>query len=292
MGRRNPVDVKALKAIRDYGLILAIDSQATDEILGLATKVGPMVDGIKLGVPTLLAQSTSIVRRIRERFDGPLVADLKVADIGVMTKKDKVTWSGTNRAIVEAAISSGIDYVICHTIVGTTSIEECITTAHSLGGKVLTLPYMTHEGAGLFFDHPLDTAFVSEWLNELGMKRVNDVVLALAERKRSEEGWRTRKVTISDLVFLLGEEFQVDGYIAPANRADVQRDYRKLTDRLVLATGVGRQGGALAEVYSALGANSAAIVGHAIYDQPDPVAACKELLAERVHVTGRRQEKL
>lgn len=268
--------------------MLAIDSRTRDETLGLVASVGPKVDGIKLGVPTLLANGSSIVGRIRDLFDGPLVADLKVADIGFRTKGEGNAWSGTNRAIVEAAVSAGIDYVICHTIVGTSSIEECIATAHSLGGKALTLPYMTHRGAGLFFDHPLDMTYVSGWLDELDMKDVNEKVVELAEKKRSEQGWRSSSVTISDLVILLGEELGVDGYIGPANMAEVLKDYRRLTTRLVMATGVGRQGGTLSEVYSALGKNSAAIVGHGIYDRPDPIAACEEFLAERVKVTRRR----
>jgi len=278
-----------LKPVREYGLVLAIDSRTRDETLGLVASLGPMVDGIKLGVPTLLTNGASIVGRIRDLFDGPLIADLKVADIGLRTKGEANGWSGTNRAIVETAVSAGIGYVICHTIVGTSSIEECIAAAHSLGGRVLTLPYMTHRGAELFFDQPLDTAYASGWLDELGLKGVSDRVAALAERKKSEQGWRSWSVTVSDLILLLGEELGADGYIGPANRVDVLKDYRRVTSRLVMAAGVGRQGGSLGEVYEVLGKNSAGIVGHAIYDRPDPIAACEEYLAERVQVTRRRQ---
>ena len=153
---------------------------------------------------------------------------------------------------------------------------------------MLTLPYMTHRGAELFFDHPLDTAYASAWLEELGMSGVADRIAAVAQRKKSEQGWRSWSVTISDLVLILGEELNVDGYIGPANRVDVLKDYRKLTSRLVMATGVGRQGGALVDVYTVLGKNSAAIVGHGIYGQPDPVAACEELLAERAAIVRGR----
>jgi len=276
-----------LKQIREYGLVLAIDSPTRDATLGHVASLGPLVDGIKIGVPTLLTNGSSIVSRVRDLFDGPLIADLKVADIGFRAKESG-PWSGTNRAIVEAAVSAGINYVICHSIVGTSSIEECVATAHAMGGKVLTLPFMTQRGAGLFFDHPADLSYVSGWLDELGLKSVGDALASLAERKKSEQGWRSWSVTLSDLLILLGEHIGVDGYIGPANRTEVLRDYRKMTSRLVMATGVGRQGGALAEVYESLGKNSAAIVGHSIYDRPDPVAACEEYLAERVQVTRGR----
>jgi len=275
--------MRDLHPIRDYGLVLAIDNSRKDEVVNLVTKVGPLVDGIKLGVPTLLANGVSIVGRVRDFYDGPLIADLKVADIGIKSRGETYEWSGTNRSIVETAVSAGIEYVICHTIVGTSSIEECIAAAHSLGGRVLTLPYMTHEGAGLLFDHPLDSAHVSKTLEGQGMGRVGGRILELArEKKAAPTGtWRSRQVTVSDLILLLGEELGVDGYIGPANHLGVLRDYRRLTERFVMATGVGRQGGSVREVFLELGEKSAAIVGHAITAAPDPINACEGLAAER-----------
>ena len=277
-----------MRALRAYGLVLAIDSRNADDVLRLTADVGPMVDGIKIGVPTLLASGASLISRIRDGFDGPLIADLKVADIGIGPNSGVSAWSGTNKAIVETAVSAGIDYVICHTMVGPTGLGECVATAHSSGGKVLALPYMTHRGAELVFDHPLDIDYVSGSLAELGLKSINVRLVTLAGRKKAERGWRNSRVTFADLGVITSEELGVDGYIGPANKVEVLRDYRKLTSRLVVATGVGRQGGTLKGVYPVLGKNSAAIVGHAIYDKPDPAAACRAFLAERAECTGSR----
>jgi len=277
-----------LRTLREYGLVLAIDGRDRDEVLKLVKRVGPLVDGIKLGVPTLLSNSSTIVASVKEFFEGPVIADLKVADIGFSTGKGTGGWAGTNRQIVETAISAGIDYVICHTIMGVSSLEECVATARSLGGKVLSLPYMTHVGAGLFYDHPIDMGHVSKSLADLGMSRLGDRIVELAGTKMSQQDWRSRSVTVSDLALLIGEELGVDGHIGPANKVEVLRDYRKLTSRMVVATGVGRQGGSLSEVYSTLGKSSGAIVGHTIYDSPDPVTACRDLLAERERVVRGR----
>jgi orotidine-5'-phosphate decarboxylase len=278
-----------LRAVREFGIILAVDSPARTDALKLISHVGPLVDGVKLGVPPLLANGTEIVRSVREVYAGPLLADLKVADIGIKPFAAGASWSGTNRAIMETILGAGIDYVICHTIVGTSSIQECVAVGHAMGGKVLTLPYMTHEGAGLFFDLPLDLAHASKWLDGLGIGGVKDRLAELASRKKEgtqreltgETGWRTETVNVSDLILLLGEEVGVDGFIGPANHVEVLRDYRKLTSRLVVATGVGRQGGSLAGVFSALGSSSAAIVGHAISAATDPLAACKGVVSQR-----------
>jgi len=276
-----------LRELREYGLVLAIDGPDRNAALKLVSQVGPLVDGIKLGVPTLLSNSLAIVTSIKELFAGPVIADLKVADIGFKAGKG-AGWSGTNQQIVETAVSAGIDYVICHAIMGASSLEECVATTHSLGGKILALPYMTHVGAGLIFDHPIDMSHVSKSLSDLGMSSLGNKIAELERAKSTQQGWRSRSVTISDLALLLGEELEVDGYIGPANKVEVLRDYRKLTSRTVVATGVGRQGGSLSEVYSTLGKSSGAIVGHAIYGSPDPVMACRELLAERGRAVSRK----
>jgi len=272
--------------IRDYALLLAIDSTDEREILRLCSSVGILVDGVKIGASSLLACGARVVKRVKQLTNGPIVADLKVADIAFRSGgKGRGTWSGTNSRIIEVAIQSGIDYVICHTIVGASSITECVDVAHSLGGKVLTLPFMTHEGAALFFDQPLNLEYTSRWLEDESARAAR-ALLALGQRKRKESGWRSRILTISDLILVLGEECGVDGYVAPANIPEIMSDYRKVTDRFVLAPGVGRQGGRLEDVYRILGARSAAAVGHAIYASRDPVAACKELLLVRERTIG------
>jgi orotidine-5'-phosphate decarboxylase len=268
--------------IRDYAILLAVDTTDESKILRLLSSVGSLVDGVKVGIPTLLGCGTQIVRKMKSKIDGPVVADLKVADIGF--RKGAGThgrdWSGTNSKIIEVAIGAGIDYVICHTIVGTSSIRECVDVAHSLGGKIITLPYMTHEGAGLFFDQPIDLEYTLGWLGKEspGAKRA---LVDLGKRKKEETGWRSRGLTTADLILVLGEEYGVDGYVAPANMPKVMSDCRRMTDRFLLAPGIGRQGGKIGDVYRILGPKSAAAVGTAIYGAEDPIAVCKELLLER-----------
>lgn len=275
--------------IGDYSLVLAIDSTKEKEVLGLSSDVGSLLDAVKVGVPTLFACGVGVVKSIKKRSEGPVVADLKVADIGFEEAPGSSRvpeWSGTNRKIIEEAVGAGIDYIICHTIVGTSSIRECIDTAHSMGAKVLTLPYMTGQGGGLFFDSPIDQRHVARWLEgeaPATLRKFRD----LSRRKASEKGWRSRSLTTCDLILLLGEEFGVDGYIAPANHPEIMKDYRRISRRFALATGVGRQGGKIEDVYRILGPKSGAIVGHAICEAPDPVLAARQFLAERDEARGK-----
>ncbi len=260
-------------------MVLAIDTPEKEEVTRLAAQVGALVDGLKLGVPVFLKNGLGILVQLRREFDGPLVADLKVADIG-FRDLDGRGWSGTNKAIVGAAVGAGIDYVICHTIMGSSGIQESVDTAHSMGGRVLTLPYMSHRGAELFFDAEVYPDKVSPRLRALGFGKVADMLLEL-QSKKIGGGWRLPAPSISDLVLLIGEEVGVDGYIAPANNPQVMQDYRKMTKKTIMAPGVGRQGGSLRDVFTILGPRSAAIAGHSIYADADPVAACRRLLSER-----------
>lgn len=268
---------------KDYALLVAVDLAKEQEVIRLLSSIGGLVDGVKIGTATMLACGTQIVRKAKEIVNGPVVADLKVADIGFQKAGrggSSWGWSGSNSKIIEAALQAGVDYVICHTIVGSSSIRECVEVAHGMGGKVLTLPYMTHEGAGLFFDQPLDVEYSTRWL-ERESPRAGRALQELGKKKGQEAGWRSTKLTLSDLIMVLGEEYGVDGYVAPGNKPEIMSDYRKVTGRLVLAPGVGRQGGRIEDVYRILGPRSVAAVGEAIYGAEDPVAACKGLLLAR-----------
>ena len=268
------------REIGDYAVVLAVDDARSDRVLALASSLSEYVDAFKIGVPPLLANGVSLVKRLKDASDKPVIADLKTADIG-FRPEGAPEWSGTNRKILEVAFGGGIDYAICHAIVGTSSMEECISTAHSMGGRVLTLPFMTGRGAGLFFDHPLDMGHARRWLASLGADEVLPRLASLASRKAGEAGWRTPVVTVSDLIMLLSEHFGADGYIAPANLPQVMGDYRKVTEKRVFATGIARQGGRLADVFRMLGPRSAALIGHAIHSVADPVLACRTFVAER-----------
>jgi orotidine-5'-phosphate decarboxylase len=254
-------------------------------------ELAPLIDGIKVGVPLLLRGGAAFIRQIKRASNRPIIADLKVADIGFpgAGRSGPPMWSGTNAQIIESTVRAGADYVTCHTLVGTASIEECVEVAHALGGRVLTLPYMTHDGASLFFDQPIDVDATLQNLERLGIHAAARRLSTLRARKVKERGWRLRFPTISDLIFLLGETYGVDGYIGPANVPTALQDYRKLTTKDVFATGIGRQGGRLADVYRLLGPHSAGIVGHLILEAPDPLAAVQRLHIERNTVTRHRR---
>ncbi len=272
--------------VREYGIVLANDLTDPERALELSKQVAPFIDGIKLGLTSGLPPGLEIIRRIKGETGLPIIADFKVADIGVRNKDTKQFGEGSNAKIIIPTIAAGADYVICHTTPGTSSIHEDVEVAHKHGGRILTLPYMTHEGADLFFDQPVNPDITYRRLTELGYQSAIKKLEEIAKSKMESRSWRLDYLSVSDLVFALGECIGVDGYIGPANLPNVLKDYRKVTQRDVFATGVGRQEGKLEVVFPLLRTNAYAIIGSAIYKDENPAEAAKQFSLKRDEIVG------
>jgi len=262
-----------------YGLILANDLTKPEEAKKVSELVVPYVDGIKIGISTILDVGVSMIRETKNSTGKIVIADFKVADIGFWNK-ERSSWEGTNAKIVEKVIDAGADYVICHSIVGISSIQESVEVAHSKGGKVLTLPHMTHKGAELFFGHPIDIGHVVKVFESMGI-RLTENKLKMCK-------------TISDVILVLGDCIGVDGFIGPANNLEVLKKYRKFTNKEIFGPGIGRQvignltpKDQLRGFYQICGEMSAVMIGSAIYAAPDPVRAAKQFVDWREGIIGK-----
>jgi orotidine-5'-phosphate decarboxylase len=261
-------------AIREYGLIFADDINDPERALFIAKEVSPYMDAIKLHVPNTLRE-LSLFSKVKEATDKPIIADFKTAEIGFWNDNTN-QWEGQSATIVNALLDAGADYITCHTFPATSSIQECIEVAHAKGGKILTLPYMSGVGAELFFSQPIHLGYTNRTLCELGIPI------------------DTRRLhTISDLILALGEYFNVDGYIGPANVPEVLRRYRHLTQRPIYAPGIGRQARnnlspqeQLEQFYKICGRNSAVIIGSSIYNALDPTRSAEEFKVLRDVLVG------
>ena len=271
-----------------HGIIFANDIVDAQKSIALSQEVAPYVDAIKIGITTALRPGVKVFEETKKLTGKPLLGDFKVADIGMKNKQNE--WEGTNNKIVGELVRAGADYVICHTIVGTSSIQESVDTAHKYGGKVLTLPYMTHKGAEVFFDLHFAPEHAKKTLTPVGLGKVADAVAELEYKKKiNTAAWRLPYTSVSDAILLIGEEVGVDGYIGPANKPAVLRDYRHLSQsKLVCSPGIGRQeeGGKseeqqLAELFDAVGENCGAIIGSGIYKAPKPGEAAANYNAMR-----------
>jgi orotidine-5'-phosphate decarboxylase len=256
--------------MRPYGLVLAADLACPEDNLDLASKVGKVVDGVKLCVSTLLLGGLATVKRIRDMTDGrPVLLDLKVADIGL---RKAAGWVGTNSKIISALSGCGATHVTLHGFPGASSTAEAIAACNEAGLRGLLIPAMSHPGGDSFFDSPVDPA------------RFREDMLCAGVAKAEER----RDLTVTEAILTMGEAFGAGGFIGPATRPNTLRRYRSCTSLPVWCPGFGRQD-PLARTLrrqfedwaSALGPKSAAIIGSQIYGAENPLRAAQELGALR-----------
>lgn len=166
----------------------------------------------------------------------PVIADLKMNDI-----------ESTNLNIVESLMAYGVDAVIANPFVGREEgLGKAIETAHSKGGGVILLVYMSHKGAEEGYAMRLESG---EPFYRVFARRAKD--------------WRA------------------DGVIVSAKAAEKIAETRSIVGKgcLIFTPGVGTQGGS-ANQSLASGADYV-LVGRTITESPDPLAAARALNGAR-----------
>jgi len=254
--------------MRNYSVVLAADLPTPEETIRLVGQVASIVDGVKIGVATLMEAGVDLLKRIRDILeDKPLLVDLKVADIGF---SEHGTWRGTNAKIVKGLEHSGATHVTVHGFPGPSSVSEAVQAASDVDIGVLLLPLMSHAGARMFFSRPMTRS---------------DLVYATLKAGIDIDFPRDIPCEdVTDGILLLGEALGVEGYIGPATRPEALQRYRSMTKRPIWCPGFGRQdrqGRSLEEQFRQwariVGPSSAAIVGSTIFRAADPVAAAQEI---------------
>jgi orotidine-5'-phosphate decarboxylase len=258
--------------MKKFAVIASLDLETSDSVIDISSKIAPIIDGIKIGVPALIESGKEILLRVREILgDKPLLVDLKIADIGF---KSSSSWNGTNAKILAGLNQSGATHVTVHGFPGPSSIAEAVHVGNDYGIKVLLLPMMSHVGADTFFSRPVEISRFRADCASCGIEIVSD-----------DDG-EFRDIT--EGILLLGEAIGVAGYIGPATRPEDLKRYRSITEKPIWCPGFGRQDRLgrslavqLADWAAIVGPNSAAIVGSSIYAARDPEAAAQQIIELR-----------
>ncbi len=258
--------------MRPYAIILAADLPDPDAVARLVKQVEPVVDGVKIGLATVLQAGLGFVKGIRDSVAGkPILLDLKVADIG---HRGISGWEGTNAKIVDSLKHSGATHVTVHGFPGPASLAEATAAAHDCGIQVLALPIMSHAGADLFYSQRLSRAELWSKAEVTGLDISTD---SLAEA-----------VPIRDGIIALGEAIGVDGYIGPATDPTALAQIRRLTSKPIWCPGFGRQDRLGRDLETQFrdwarvaGPQSAAIVGSLIFGSLDPFTQASRIRETR-----------
>jgi orotidine-5'-phosphate decarboxylase len=252
--------------MRDYAIIVAADLPCSAEVVSVVKQVAGQVDGVKIGVPTLLESGIGILGQIRDLIpDKPLLVDLKISDIGFLGNG---SWQGTNAKIIRSIEKTGATHVTVQGFPGPVSVAEAVGVAREAGIGVLLLPVMSHAAARLFFSLPLSRSEVVYSTVKAGL----DIEFPL----------NASCSDVTEGILMLGEALDVAGYIGPATRPMELERYRAVTHRPIWCPGFGRQdrqGRNLEEQFREwariVGPASAAIVGSTIINAAVPADAAR-----------------
>jgi orotidine-5'-phosphate decarboxylase len=178
------------KLSKKPGIIVALDIKDIDFALNLAKEMDKAKGNyaLKIGRPLEMQGGKSIISKIKEVSNIPLIYDGKIADIPFISSE-----------IAEIAYEAGADAVIMHSFVGSDVIKEIINLNM---GDVITVVEMTHPGAVEYYQH------YSEKMAEAALKLgVNGIVLPATRPERVKK----LSKLISDSIYIISPGIKAQG---------------------------------------------------------------------------------
>lgn len=124
------------------GIIFAADLPSSEENFRILDEIHEDIDVIKLSGFLALKESVLCIRKFKDRYNKPIFADFKVADV-----------PHTNNKIVAMVKDQGGSAVMVHGIVGPDGIEGCLRAANGELGIIMQIE-LTNPG-GLIFTSPI-----------------------------------------------------------------------------------------------------------------------------------------
>lgn len=257
--------------MRDFSVVFGNDNPDEARAFQLCSAVAPYVDALKIEI-----YGEKFIRQIKNEIpDITIIADTKLSRIGHFNA-EKSGYDGTMSKSITGFAEAGSDFIIIQLFPGPESIREAVETAHRYGTKILGLGPMTHKGADILYEHPLDKEHTLERLHKFGITDLDEKI-----NKECQ--------TIGEYLVVLGDYCNVDGFITPANRPNIRNRMRQLTRKLMVGTGHGRQWydpkmplqDQMRETYSSLGRNSGAIFATEIWRADNPVTKAQEIRNSR-----------
>ena len=124
------------------GIIFAADLPSSEDNYRVLDEIHEDIDVIKLSGFLALKESVQCIRKFKDRYNKPIFADFKVADV-----------PHTNEKIIEMVKDQGGNAVMVHGIIGPDGIESSIRAANGEIGIIMQIE-LTNPG-GLIFTSPL-----------------------------------------------------------------------------------------------------------------------------------------
>ena len=125
-------------------IIVALDTENIESAYNVMDQTYDLVDCIKLNYPLVLKEGLGIIDKLKSKYNIPIFADFKVADVPV-----------TNSRIVKQVADAGADAIMVHGIVGPDGIENIMEADPHIAIVIQT--EFTHPGGVIFTQGMADT---------------------------------------------------------------------------------------------------------------------------------------
>ncbi len=142
---------------RTTGIMLALDVENRQAAFQLLDRIADDCDVIKFNYPLVLREGLGIVTEVKNRYQKPILADFKVADVPV-----------TNNRILRQCREAGADAVMVHGFIGVDALQSALQAAEGL--KLFLVTQLTNPG-GLDFTAAFTDEF-AQMARELGLAGV------------------------------------------------------------------------------------------------------------------------
>lgn len=127
-------------------ILLALDTENKEEAYQVMDQCADIVDAVKFNYPLILKEGLAIISDIKNRYQIPVVADFKVADVSV-----------TNNRIAKLVKEAGADALMVHGFIGSDAIMELQEIANNEMG-IIVVTELTSPG-GLEFTRKFSSEF-------------------------------------------------------------------------------------------------------------------------------------
>ncbi len=239
--------IKSSSKCKQSKLILALDPQygrnnLLEYILNLIANMGDYLCALKLNFHAILPLSISELQKISEsahKRELQMIADIKLNDI-----------YDTNKVAIQYLNLMGFDAVIVNPFIGSKALKSTVTFAHSLNFGVISLVFMSHEGA----EEGYGASVIKHFYN---LEKI-------------------KQMPFYEIFYQNSKECGVDGVVVGGNRIDILKDLSKKSDNLpIYSPGIITQGG---DIKTSIESGSDfLIIGRAILNNPDPLKTVQDI---------------
>lgn len=140
-------------------IMLALDTPDRETAFRVMEQCHDVIDAVKFNYPLILKEGLSLITEVKAKYQLPIVADFKVADVPV-----------TNNRITRLVKEAGADAIMVHGFIGSDAILEIKEVAGDEVG-VIIVTELTHPG-GLEFTrkHAEEFAALCDFLDCYGIQ--------------------------------------------------------------------------------------------------------------------------